>query len=64
MRLFPVDRYLSVVRDTTDDTELRDVLRYFRLLAQGAEANGDDDQAGDAEGTTVLVAIVVDILFW
>lgn len=48
MRLFPVERYLSIVRDTTDDTELRDVLRFFRLLAQNAEVGGGG--GAEAEG--------------
>lgn len=49
MRLFPVDRYLSIVRDTTDDVELRDVLRFFRLLAQNAEVGGGDEEGDDQE---------------
>ncbi len=53
MRLFPVDRYLSIVRDTTDDTELKDVLRFFRLLAQNAEVgggHGEGDEDEEQEG--------------
>lgn len=52
MRLFPVDRYLAIVRDTTDDTELRDVLRYFRLLAQNAEAGAEGSVEAADESQT------------
>mmetsp|Transcript_22708 Transcript_22708/g.37888 ORF Transcript_22708/g.37888 Transcript_22708/m.37888 type:complete len:2014 (+) Transcript_22708:62-6103(+) len=38
MRLFPVDKYLPIVNNTVDDQELRDVLRFFRLLAVNSAA--------------------------
>ena len=55
LRLFPADRYMAMVRDSTDDTELRDVLQFFRLLAQNteADANTTEEQAeehADADG--------------
>jgi hypothetical protein len=55
LRLFPADRYMAMVRDTTDDLELRDVLQFFRLLAQNAEVGdggaAEEDEAAGAEGT-------------
>lgn len=44
VRLCPPDRYMAIVKDSVDDQELRDVILFWRLLSQNAEA----DAAGAA----------------
>lgn len=41
LRLFPADKYMSMIEMSIDDVELKDILQFLRILAHKTEVSGD-----------------------
>jgi len=57
LRLFPKERYISIIQSTDDETELYDVQNYLTLLLYGAEkidAKSNDKGKGSSSSKSAL----------
>lgn len=56
LRLFPADKYLSMIEMSIDDVELKDILQFLRILAYKTEVSGDQSGVHDTEAAAADIS--------
>lgn len=51
LALFPMDRYEALIQNIRDETQLKDVTKYFHLVVKGCQQSSAEDNSGSTRNT-------------